>query len=1151
MMLGGEEAWAFVGVVGTVAAYLLANRITSEAQAAATGAGFEEDESHSDDVAVADSDSVLQKRRGRDTVSLGFLKELVYAPTIHLRSTAMQLILERAMSDRHFPHILYHCWDDTNPELKEKAISAISQLSKIEDNRGMLVKWGVIKMLVHVLATKNTESTHRNAVVTLYRLVSNSTRRKISVVKMGVLDQLTPFLTSHPTHSNDLKYWALLLVHQFSLTEKLHRVLLKKDLVPILARMTRLTFGNTNMQKYCLHSLVRLVSDLENQEAETQLNKLLDLNMAPMITACLRNEDSELVSWAIYLLQEFVIKEATRSKFYEISALPRTLLSLLTSSETTIPRVTLRVLKCMGMRHDDFQKELLKVGVLKKTVPLIKSNDVETQFWALALLHDLLLSFEHHDEFFKLDGLKFLIDITGRANLALSLYISDIFIFLCGSGRNRDIVLNSSLVDAVFVLIKSSESDLQYAGSLLLLNLVTFSEVMVNKILKRNGLSILSKFLASPRADIQILAAKTLSTMARKDPTVRTRILEEIIQPMALMCIKDMTSFNFEDTLGVDLEALQIFLLPHSLGFSGAPLFSDFGMDLEPLCAGILDVLLLPFIDDSEPEPVVASPTVGSLPMMSLRDELPFDLVFRLKELEMDYHVKELMVTNDLNYSTRELLAIRALFAISTLFIFESARRYFETHDIFILLVQLIRSRSKSLARQSILCLAVGLHLGLQRSYLAMMPEFLDTILKFILFDGHPLSNFYGQMALDCISDHTETPVAERTYAYVGLDLNSITPYLCISRNKMEVRNDSWTFESVRGTVSISGSGKYGYEVLLSTDGIMQVGWATSGISFDPEGGEGIGDNEFSFAYDGHRTKKWHSFHVSDNTYGEEWFAGDIITALLDLDEGTISYLRNGNELGIAFEGISTDSTWFPAVSLASSQGCSFFFGSKCDPIRYLPEDYSPISPPVDMTDLESDSELKISYDLKSEYRATIMDSYHIWSIPSFYYEVTLGFGHAKDDIPIPFQLGLSDGESTAYLITPLSPSSMALVLVRTEGISDSLILQSLHTVLYVMGRNSPASSDDGEVGVYVVGVVDGLTPKDGAVFGVGYLESEGMIMFTYDGSPLDLAFTGVPSGVFPYFRNLPQFVSNYGNSAFRWYPEEEGDQNDDEDDFY
>ena len=84
----------------------------------------------------------------------------------------------------------------------------------------------------------------------------------------------------------------------------------------------------------------------------------------------------------------------------------------------------------------------------------------------------------------------------------------------------------------------------------------------------------------------------------------------------------------------------------------------------------------------------------------------------------------------------------------------------------------------------------------------------------------------------------------------------------------------------------------------------------------------------------------------------------------------------------------------------------------------------------------------------------------------------------------------------------------MALVLVRTEGISDSLILQSLHTVLYVMGRNSPASSDDGEVGVYVVGVVDGLTPKDGAVFGVGYLESEGMIMFTYDGSPLGNLFT-------------------------------------------
>jgi hypothetical protein len=88
-------------------------------------------------------------------------------------------------------------------------------------------------------------------------------------------------------------------------------------------------------------------------------------------------------------------------------------------------------------------------------------------------------------------------------------------------------------------------------------------------------------------------------------------------------------------------------------------------------------------------------------------------------------------------------------------------------------------------------------------------------------------------------------------------------------------------------------------------------------------------------------------------------------------------------------------------------------------------------------------------------------------------------------------------------MITPLSPSKLALVVARTEGISDSLILQSLHTVLEVMNSVSKSSEDDGEVGVYVVGVIEGLKLKEGAVFGVGYIESDGVIMFTYDGSPL------------------------------------------------
>jgi hypothetical protein len=71
------------------------------------------------------------------------------------------------------------------------------------------------------------------------------------------------------------------------------------------------------------------------------------------------------------------------------------------------------------------------------------------------------------------------------------------------------------------------------------------------------------------------------------------------------------------------------------------------------------------------------------------------------------------------------------------------------------------------------------------------------------------------------------------------------------------VRNDSWTFESVRATKGVSNSGRYGYELELHTDGIIQgtcdfdvvfqiltrtlVGWATASCSFDAERGDGVG----------------------------------------------------------------------------------------------------------------------------------------------------------------------------------------------------------------------------------------------------------------------------------------------------------------------
>lgn len=175
---------------------------------------------------------------------------------------------------------------------------------------------------------------------------------------------------------------------------------------------------------------------------------------------------------------------------------------------------------------------------------------------------------------------------------------------------------------------------------------------------------------------------------------------------------------------------------------------------------------------------------------------------------------------------------------------------------------------------------------------------------------------------------------------YVELNKVDKTSSLILSLDRREIRNDGWGFESVRANTGFIYAGKYGYEVELKTDGIIQIGWATKSCRFDPEAGTGVGDDRHSYAYDGRRKKRWHGELKENNDYGDDWIEGDIITVLLDLDNGTISYLQNGISLGVAFRNIDTTQQWFPAISVATNQGCRVVFGDALVALRHLPSGY-------------------------------------------------------------------------------------------------------------------------------------------------------------------------------------------------------------------
>ncbi|KAM6343871.1 LOW QUALITY PROTEIN: E3 ubiquitin-protein ligase RNF123 [Alca torda] len=150
-------------------------------------------------------------------------------------------------------------------------------------------------------------------------------------------------------------------------------------------------------------------------------------------------------------------------------------------------------------------------------------------------------------------------------------------------------------------------------------------------------------------------------------------------------------------------------------------------------------------------------------------------------------------------------------------------------------------------------------------------------------------------------------------------------------------------FGSIRATTCVY-KGKWIYEVLISSQGLMQIGWCTLNCRFNQE--EGVGDTPDSYAYDGNRVRKW---NVTTTNYGKSWAAGDIVSCLIDLDEGTIAFCLNGISLGTAFDNITRGAgmAYFPAISLSFKESVAFNFGSR--PLRYPSvEGYRPLQdPPV------------------------------------------------------------------------------------------------------------------------------------------------------------------------------------------------------------
>ncbi|EXX62778.1 concanavalin A-like lectin/glucanase domain-containing protein [Rhizophagus diaphanus] len=187
--------------------------------------------------------------------------------------------------------------------------------------------------------------------------------------------------------------------------------------------------------------------------------------------------------------------------------------------------------------------------------------------------------------------------------------------------------------------------------------------------------------------------------------------------------------------------------------------------------------------------------------------------------------------------------------------------------------------------------------------------------------------------------DSDESPVSSNS---INVMLNPVdaTAHWKISRNGLEIRNDNSTFESIRATMGVS-SGKWFYEVILLTNGIMQIGYATKRCMFGPEDGTGVGDDPFGFAFDGCRNVLWANGVSVPYGGSESWKPGDVVGVYMDVSSGCVRFYLNGKDLGVVYPlNIAqfrklAESSLHPALSFTSYQQAIVNFGA--EKFRYPP----------------------------------------------------------------------------------------------------------------------------------------------------------------------------------------------------------------------
>ncbi len=107
---------------------------------------------------------------------------------------------------------------------------------------------------------------------------------------------------------------------------------------------------------------------------------------------------------------------------------------------------------------------------------------------------------------------------------------------------------------------------------------------------------------------------------------------------------------------------------------------------------------------------------------------------------------------------------------------------------------------------------------------------------------------------------------------------------------------------------------RFYFEVHFTDSGLARIGWSLANSNLD------LGTDKYGWGYGGTAKKSnFRNFEDYGEKFGEKF---DVIGNIIDLDSNTISWTKNGKDLGIAFrlqKELCEQNLFFPAICVKNA----------------------------------------------------------------------------------------------------------------------------------------------------------------------------------------------------------------------------------------